>query len=278
VHEDAEGNPRRERGYEKSLRGRGAHLAARVGSVPTRCWFCESTEAALTHEHIFPRWLQKKLGIENELVTPTHLDAYGRVIDRRGALPLSALVGGHVCVVCNSGWMNSLERPFEAAMFDQPRTGLITRAQRLDLARWFAKTAAVLNTSQNYRHLLPDSTRHTLGRSSGLPPGFQVYLARSQTGSEAGEIDWARGLSPFGFIPSDVVNPAVDGSERLFGCAIRVQDVVGTVYFAPPEYSLIAVTAMVGIWPRPHHGATWSSLPALESLHEGLVAEFRTVE
>jgi hypothetical protein len=224
---------------------------------------------------IFPRWLQKRLGIENERIAPTHFDAYGRVIDARGDFPLSALVAGHVCEICNSGWMNDLERPFEAAMFDRPREGLVARAQRVDLGRWFAKTAAVLNTSQNYRHLLPDSARHSLGRGGGLPHGFEAYLARVEVGPDAGEIDWVQGLGPVGFVQRDLVDAAHAVGERLFGCAIRVQEIVGTVYFGAAAHSVKLATNMVGIWPRPHHGITWQGLPAVKSLHECLMPELR---
>jgi len=57
------------------------------------------------------------------------------------------------------------------------------------LARWFLKTAIAINTSQNYRLLLPREVRHAV--STGMPSDVKVFLAR-HSDPKGGQLNFAQ--------------------------------------------------------------------------------------
>lgn len=142
------------------------------------CPFC-GLDRKRSKEHVIPRWLLTKLGINKYPITTTHYAAFGGAISRRGPMSLSALVNGRICEACNNGWMSSLERsvqPIVERMLDWEKGAL----RDIDfhhgiLARWSAKTALVLNHHSNYRRLAP-LWQYQAIRGGSIPEGTTVSL------------------------------------------------------------------------------------------------------
>jgi hypothetical protein len=170
--------------------------------------------------------------------------------------------------------MNSLEGPFRAIVAG-PHQGLLVRKQRIDLAKWLVKTATVLNVSQNYRYLVPDNIRHKLGRAPDIPAGFEVYLAKIRVSPGDGQFDWQQGLQSISFVSTKHTSSELAEANMRLGCAIRVNELVGTVYFSPNPVDLRPSVGMTRAWPRPDQGVTWETIPLIDSLHECLIVAVR---
>jgi hypothetical protein len=214
---------------------------------------------------MFPRWLLEVLGAERELFHPAHYDLAGRLVSERGPIPASALVAGEVCEACNHGWMSRLEQRFKRVAFERRRQGEIGPGEREVMAHWFSKTAVVINTSQNWRLMVPRNERHALAR--GVPPGFDVYLARWSAGRR--RLNFAQGQRAVATMPAGVgINPdsqfgAGGRVQRLYACVIQVQDLVGLVVYAPPDHWAHPVERMARLWPLENRRLTWGGLPRL---------------
>ncbi len=254
------------RGYDQQLIERGAHLAWRVKERVPFCWMCRSTAGKRAKEHIFPLWLQKQLGAEDELWSPTHRDYLGRVISSRGPYPTTALVAGEVCEKCNTGWMNEIEESFRSVMF--PRVGAIDDESAPKLCQWFAKTAIVLNTSQNYRLMIPREVRHAV--KHGVPRDMAVFLGRMPNPPDQLAFAQQAG-SVIGVLPADEAHLAVAYSERVYACVLRVEDVLAAVVYAPPGSWAKPCAQMTQLHPSSGSRIAWDSLPVIEDMSEPLV-------
>ena len=193
---------RRGRAYDRQLLERGARLAYRIVEDQPFCWMCIRSSEHRAKEHIFPQWLLERLGAANELFAPTHFDLTGRPITRRGPFPASSLLSGETCDACNHGWMSRLEAVFEEVL-SRHRAHAWTPSDQKTMAHWFAKTAIAINVSQNYRLLVPAEERHAV--ADGVPPGFEVYLARAN--SYHTHLDFKQGWNMGGWlIPPDEID------------------------------------------------------------------------
>lgn len=258
------GTPRqRLRQFDANLARSSGRMAERVREPVPYCWFCASREGRKSREHVFPRWLSAHYEARAELVTPVRLSSTtGQELSRRPAKPLSSFVCGDVCTACNNGWMSQVEEKVRPILTATKRTGRLSAEDAFDLARWFTKTAAVLNVSQPYRLLFRAADRHAL--AAGLPGGVTVRLFRSR--HQNGLVDWVQGgLS--GIVLPDGISPDSASSlhERTLITHIRVSDIVGVVILAPPPLRANAVlepnTQSSRIWPLPPRLPTWGGLP-----------------
>lgn len=257
---------RTRRGYDQRLIERGAHLAWRVKERVPFCWMCRATVGKRAKEHIFPLWLQKELGAEEQLWSPTHRDYLGRVISSRGPYPTTALVAGEVCEKCNGGWMNDIEERFRSVMF--PRVRVIDDASAPSLSQWFAKTAVVLNTSQNYRLMIPRAVRHAV--KHGVPHDMTVFLARMPKppdqlafAQQAGQV--------IGIVPAEEAHLAPAYFERVYACPLRVDDVLAAVVYAPPGSWAKPCAEMTQIHPWSGSSIVWNALPVVQDISEPLI-------
>lgn len=248
---------RKERAYDRELRERGARLGVRIREEPPFCWFCPSEKGRLSNEHIFAKWLLDRLDANSEEFTPAHFDHQLRLISYRGPLTATSLVAGNVCETCNSGWMSALEVAFDAAVFQKPRRGEILVQDRTKIARWFTKTAIAINTSQNYRLLLPKRVRHSV--RSGLPDHVSVFLGR--VSNPPYKIQFAQGFQSMATIVGGLplAWDARAAVERVYAAAILVDGLLGTIIYAPglharPHFPLKR------IWPLTSERITWGSL------------------
>src|SRR3954471_8448354 len=132
-------------------RAPGVHVSATrdLSDVPI-CWMCDTLASPRASEHVFPHWLLARI-------------------------PGRTIAVDEICATCNSGWMSGLEVVFRAA-FRRPRTGVISASTQLILARWFAKTAVLIEVAETGATVTPPAARH--GLKTGLPHAYEVYLAR----------------------------------------------------------------------------------------------------
>lgn len=255
-----QGSGKRLRQFDSNLAKGSGRMAERVREPVPFCWFCSTQQGRKSREHIFPKWLSAHYGARPELVTPGRFSAAGQELSRRPPKPLSAFVCGDICAECNNGWMSQVEEAVKPVLTAKTRRGRLSDAEAFDLARWYAKTAAVLNVSQPYRLLFPELDRHAL--RTGLPNRLTVRLFRSRY--QDGLVDWVQGGLSGALIPSDLAHEAASSLlERTLITHIRVSDLVGVVILVPSPLSVGAVvepTPSSTIWPTPSKLPTWGGL------------------
>lgn len=143
-----------------------------------KCLFCER-EVKLSDEHVLPRWLLDYLEVRQDDLYMSHQSVFGYLVSKRGPMKFASFVNGCVCLDCNTGWMSQLEcrvKPLLAPMMVLDLESLDRlQANAEVLSLWAVKTAAVLNSSTNYRRIVPDD--HFRNVYAGLiPPHVYVNL------------------------------------------------------------------------------------------------------
>lgn len=251
----------KQRPYDEQLQRKGARLAYRVKERVPFCWMCRATTGMRAKEHIFPLWLQKQLGAQNETWAPTHMDYLGRVVSTRGSHRTTALLAGEVCARCNGGWMNDLEGRFRAVMF--PRRAVIDGEEGAVIAHWFAKTAIVLNTAQNYRLMIPRTARHAVKQA--VPPGMGVWLARMP--NQATRLGFAQSAGGvITVVKRGMAGVASEYLDKAYVCALRVDDVLAAVVYAPPGPWAWPAEDMIQLHPWRDQPIAWESLPQVDEI------------
>ena len=251
------------RAYDGQLRAAGAHLEWRVEEPVPFCWMCDRTSGRRAREHVFPRWLLAELGAEDEEFHPTHRDFLGRPISGRGPIPARAFVAGEVCSECNSGWMSQLENLARVVLFPSGGRDVLDAQGQHTLARWLIKTAVVLNTSQNYRLMIPESARHEVAH--GISPDFGVYIAsHSQADGQLNFAQTAGGV--ISVVPQDQTNDYQAAAKRVYCCGLAIGDVLGVVVYSPPGAWAMPTERMARIWPPDSPAIVWSELPDVADL------------
>jgi hypothetical protein len=147
------------------------------------CIFCGG--APVTGEHIFPEWMHPLLaGTDNQRFEISGRLQYASRERRAAKLAISDRMRSNertyslqvpvVCKVCNSGWMSVLENENMSALtaLIKGEDILLTPAQQLSLARWFALKDMVYDASPNlgtptYFDLIP---RHGKALNSECSP------------------------------------------------------------------------------------------------------------
>jgi hypothetical protein len=241
-------------------------LGYRVPDVPGICWTCDRAEGDLSEVLIFPREIQKMLSAEEGLFESPHLDPLGRVISSR-LVPVRKFFANGICMQCKDGWIDGLDREFVAA-YPRVATGAANAQDQAVLAWWFARTAVLLNTSTNYRLLVPASERWAL--SQGPPASFAVHLAQMPGQQEP--LMYAQGAPMFFRFPDTVSEADMKSwAERVFACSIRVGDLVGVVSYAPPDRQACPANELTEIFPTSKGTIVTTNLPILSTLTEGMV-------
>ncbi|AIL61128.1 hypothetical protein [Pseudomonas alkylphenolica] len=153
-----------------------------------QCPFCHKSppDIHFTKEHVlrdkfntlFP-WSPNEIFWENKTVNPTGDFKLNQKAIPHG--PFDSTVNS-VCNECNSGWMNKVEIRAENLLLDlfYGTTMQLNSAQRLDLAMWSVKTAAV--HALMHRDDLPGfpAKHNRLLRSKLKPPPYTfVWLCKS---------------------------------------------------------------------------------------------------
>lgn len=238
-------------------------LGYRVPDVPGICWTCDRASGDLGQVLIFPREIQKALSAEGGFFKSPHLDPLGRVISSR-SVPVREFFANGICVQCRDGWIDRVDREFVAA-YPRVAAGTADAPDQAALAWWFARTAVLLNTSTNYRLLVPASERWAL--SEGPPSSFGVHLA--QMPGEVEPLMYAQG-APMLYAGAMSEAELKSCAERVFVCAIRVGDLVGSVAYAPSGL-LVQRDELTEIFPNSTGTIVTTELPIQSSLVEAAV-------
>jgi len=257
----------RRRGYDEGLLKRGATLAPRVEEGVPFCWMCSRTSGTRAKEHIFALSLIRQLGAEGELHRATHMPIIGDIpISARGPFPIEQMLAGEVCKACNGGWMSTLEVAALPILAPAGPATPLTRADQVVLARWFLKTAAVLNSSQNYRLMLPAPVRHSA--AADPHPDVKVFLGRRPPGNGMFAFAQQAGVT-FSFAPTGSQAEVQALMAKGYACAIGVNDLVGIVAYAPPGGWAVPSVENVQIWPAGEEQSR-AELPLIDNLFEAV--------
>jgi hypothetical protein len=144
------------------------------------CLFCARQLAGCrSREHVLPQWLLDHLKIRKDQVSPTHFDEAGKAKSTRHH-NLAKLLHGQVCRDCNNGWMSALEGACKAVLTDlfavEREVIDLSSDERILLARWATKTAAVLNSASNFITIVPATHYQSLfANDKPVPSGVAVY-------------------------------------------------------------------------------------------------------
>jgi hypothetical protein len=256
------------RPYDEHIAKNATRIAHREREPIPTCWFC-STPEGRSKEHIFPRWLTGDLGAREFEVTPFHTHLTGGSVHELSTRPLAGLVATKICAKCNNGWMSHLETQVRPLLTGGALTGQVTPHWAQALAHWFAKTAAVLNVSQNYRMVIRREDRHAL--ATGIPSNVAVALSRVER-RDATMIDWQQSSPLMVLTQGPVMTEYTRGLiERTLVCNIQAGALGATVVFAARPLTASAVDEFVGgsqIWPLPGRLPWVSALPRVDSIRE----------
>jgi hypothetical protein len=258
---------KKRRSYDVALVQRGATLAPRVEEGVPFCWMCSRTSGSRAKEHTFALSLIRALGAEGELHRATHMPIMGDIpISARGPFPIEQMLAGEVCKACNGGWMSTLEVAALPILAPADPAVPLTQADQVVLARWFLKTAAVLNSSQNYRLMLPAPVRHSAATEPH--PDVKVFLGRRPPGNGMFAFAQQGGVT-FSFAPTGSQAEVQALMAKGYGCAIGVNDLVGIVAYAPPGGWAVPSVEAVQIWPAGEEPSR-AELPLIDNLFEAV--------
>jgi hypothetical protein len=258
---------KKRRGYDDDLLKRGATLAPRVEESVPFCWMCSRTSGPRAKEHTFAVSLIRALGAEGELHRATHLPIVGDTpISQRGPFPIEHMIAGEICKACNGGWMSALEVAALPILAPADPPAPLTQRDQLVLARWFLKTAAVLNSSQNYRLMLPAPVRHSA--ADDPHPDVGVFLGRRPPGGGMFAFAQQAGVT-FSFAPTGRQAEVQALMAKGYACAIGVNDLVGVVAYAPPGGWAVPSVETVQIWPAGPE-ISRDELPLIDNLFEAV--------
>lgn len=222
------------RAYDRDALRRASRVANRYLERVPRCWMCATTTERRTKEHIFAQSLVREFPDNGGRWSPTKFNpAWATTAPLQpthayGPMSSGQLVAGGVCARCNNGWMSDLEAKLKPLLVSPP--------ERLDkyedveaLARWFCKTAIVINASMPYRLLWERERRHQV--SSRVPDNVSVALFKVPTS----DLNWLQGdvgsVSTFDSrLDFDEVQTHL---EMTHICRIQVGNLVGVVASYP---------------------------------------------
>ena len=155
-----------------------------------KCIFCGS-DRERAKEHIWPRWLQKKIGGSTKgQFKGIHLRMGVPISERRSSG--EKLVLGNVCKECNNGWMERLESDFQPILdtiLSKPKRLILKGKELSNISKWAFKTACVINKASNFHPIIPDNHLESF-YISGFPPSNVVIEVSKLSDSVPEELNW----------------------------------------------------------------------------------------
>ena len=146
-----------------------------------KCIFCNrNLSGERSREHIFPQWLLDHLQIRDEEISPTHYSRVTSQVVSTRHHTLDGLLAGRVCRACNNGWMDRLEAAVKENLISLIAAEKVVvdleANERVNIARWVAKTTYLLNFASNYYKNIPIDHYHYLySHNDSLPLGAAVF-------------------------------------------------------------------------------------------------------
>ena len=151
----------------------------------TKCVFCNQTREK-AKEHIWPKWIHKfDDTAEGGMHHSQHIGLMSNpgLIDERKQSS-NSLVFGHVCKVCNNGWMSRLETDgapsIKDAVDNASDAAPWSEEQSEKVAAWAFKTVLMINAGSNYRKIVPKVHYRNLYNNKQPPHGVDVEVAISE--------------------------------------------------------------------------------------------------
>lgn len=153
----------------------------------TECIFCgvnlrdlpERKAAEKSIDHAVPQWLQKKLGIKEEMVRQGEMDTKGTLTRYREHAVAGFATSGVCQEKCNGGWMNAMEGAVRSFLVDliQNRRRLedLSSTEKNALALWAVKTAYSFNYGSSASFRVPlEHLRQLAADPTSIPDGVGV--------------------------------------------------------------------------------------------------------
>jgi hypothetical protein len=174
------------------------------------CAFCGQvlTSKINSKEHVWPKWLQKRLGVDNRQFEGIHTGIpWGIHTISTRVQSGNSLVLGAICTSCNSGWMSELESkiaPIFEKLWDTSGTSryIVLDQQACEtIAHWTFKTALVLNKASNYRKIVPAKHFTEFYEKKQLPKNSAVDLSLAPY---VQSLQWIQSQSAIGRISGDI--------------------------------------------------------------------------
>ncbi|WP_402374989.1 hypothetical protein [Isoptericola rhizosphaerae] len=189
------------RAFDRQFLQNGRARRPRYLELEPDCWMCPARGRPKTREHVFGRWIMKRLPGDLLTFEPHRAGPFGRDhSDVRGPMGLDALKVGRVCATCNGGWMSALEVDAARLIFQGDRDLDVDDARRL--AHWALKTAVVLNVSQPSPLVWTEADRHKV--QSGPFARTAVSVLRV----DGADVNWAQGEQKAGVVGHDPLEVA----------------------------------------------------------------------
>ena len=229
-----------------------------MGVKRKECIFCRadlrSKERA--REHIVPRWLIHELGLGSGGLTSTHFDG-SLAVQAREMTP-ETFLAGHVCRVCNNGWMSSLEVRFAPIFRDltwgHRRIQQLSLEERRTVATWTLKTLGVLNWAAGYIQSVPPAHLQVLVvPPHDPPPNVFVISGSTARGAviAAAQEDFVL-ASRSQWQPRDTDREVRLPNDGYYKLGIQLGSLLLAVFFWP--FTLWHVELSAGahqvVWPR----------------------------
>jgi hypothetical protein len=147
------------------------------------CIFCGRTldprrlelPTSETREHVFARWIRDK--VTNDRMTMYEASGDGTITQLR-QLSLESFVNPSVCKDCNGGWMSKLETeadPLVQVLLSGQSVASLSDQETEVLARWTAKTAAVLSFVTPQKQIVPERACRSLHPDSKILPQVRFF-------------------------------------------------------------------------------------------------------
>jgi hypothetical protein len=172
------------------------------------CAFCERvlTTKTRTREHVWPQWLQNRLGLEKGSFEGIHSGIpWGLVTVGTRTQSVGSLVLGRICTTCNNGWMSQLETEvaplFERLWDNANKYAVLDQQACRTIAHWTFKTSLVINLASNYRRIVPEMHFREFYKRRELPSNTVVDIALAPFKKD---LRWMQGQSAIGELPESI--------------------------------------------------------------------------
>jgi len=242
------------------------------------CIFCgHLLSGHKSQEHIFPQWLQKRLGLEKRPIYPTLYYESGEV-NRVRQTNFNAYVSGLVCRSCNNGWLSDLEtrtKPLLESLVDGTFTGVIDPQSCKLLARWISKTALVLHSTSQQGRFIPVEHYLALYKGEPIPEGIVVSIAPIQ-GED--EFYWIQNQNWLGRTQDTSLEKLKAEFEQTYRIVFRIGNLAArTHYWKLSNWRLVDYfqSSLRYIWPIGSNGITWPpperNIKVLQELDESIM-------
>jgi hypothetical protein len=213
-----------------------------MGSGKT-CIFCGmDMSGKRAVEHIVPQWLIDHLDVRRKEIAPALHEAETGMLVGRRQHTVSRFLAGSVCATCNNGWMSELERRTKPILIrliaDQHELAGLTDLERLTIARWTLKTAAVMNRvgppgDPEYPEARPIPDEHLRSLHAGSVPAEVLVVGGGYTSDRPLEFMQSTSWTwPEASVP--LREEDKKGSYKV-GFAFRGL-ILGLAYYPNPEY------------------------------------------